>query len=220
LSTHGKEQAGLAGLALSHIKFDKIYASDLERAFDTASIIARKNDFSTSQPSDANFHIVEANELLRERCFGIFDLRPHKEYLEAAKSSGFEYPYNFIPEGGEGLSDVKKRATKFLDFIFESENNNYLHSTKTCNILMVSHSGFLRQMGIYLLHDCKCTYPEGFEFPDGYNLESVKEKAWKNTAISNFEVEIDENRSPISVVCTQYANFKHLENISNNKCDN
>ena len=92
------KQAGLAGLALSHIKFDKIYASDQERAFDTASIIARKNNLSTNQQSDANSHIVEANELLRERCFGIFDLRPHKEFLDAAKKSGFENRYNFIPE--------------------------------------------------------------------------------------------------------------------------
>ena len=158
--------------------------------------------------------------MLRERCFGIFDLRPHKEFLEAAKQSGFEYAYNFIPEGGEGLSDVKKRASKFLEFVFESTNNNSVHSTKTCNILIVSHSGFLRQIGIYFLHDCKCTFPEGFEFPDGYNFENVLEKAWKNTAISRFEVEVDERRAPISVECTQYANFKHLENKSINKCDN
>merc|ERR1712226_703635 len=220
LSEDGKKQAELAGLALSGVAFDKIYASDLERAYETAIIISQKNQVSSNIASDKNSNIVEANELLRERCFGIFDLRPHKEFLEAAKQSGFEYPYDFIPEGGEGLLDVKKRASKFLEFVFESTNNNSVHSTKTCNILIVSHSGFLRQIGIYFLHDCKCTFPEGFEFPDGYNFENVLEKAWKNTAISRFEVEVDERRTPISVECTQYANFKHLENVSINNCDN
>ena len=109
---------------MSHIKFDQIYASDLDRAFNTASIIAKHTKESIAVLTDINSNTVKVNTLLRERCFGIFELRPHKEFRTAAEKSGFigKDLYHFIPEGGEGLADLKKRAKDFLDFIFESND--------------------------------------------------------------------------------------------------
>merc|ERR1712165_620755 len=133
LSEEGKKQCELAGLALSQVPFDIIYSSDQERAYDTATIIASKNEALLSVKSDENDNIIEDNKLLRERTFGIFDLRPHKEFIAAAEESGYKKHvdlYEFVPEGGEGLPDVKKRAEKFLKCIFESVTKNVLFQTR------------------------------------------------------------------------------------------
>jgi len=221
LSSEGREQSKLAGKALSHIKFNQIYSSDLDRAFDTAAIIANENKLKTNVSSDENSNIVQKNELLRERCFGVFELRPHKEFRAAAEKSGFGLKdlYNFVPEGGESLANLRKRGSQFLDLALKSNELNNIPSNITCNILAVSHSGFLRQMGSYLFNDCEATFADDFYFSDGYTADNFLEKAWKNTGISTFEVEVDKDTKILSVMCTQYACSKHLENATKNKCD-
>lgn len=200
-----------------------MYASDQERAFDTGTIIASKNISSSTLATDHNHNMVEACELLRERSFGIFDLRPQKEFKEAAKECGFEKNgslYEFVPEGGEGLSDVKKRAKQFLDYVFESATKTGNYQKNTCNILVASHSGFLRQMSIYLLKDCRTKVPVTFECPNGEDLDKILERAWKNTAFSTFEVQVDtESNELISIECNQYACSKHLEYEIINECN-
>jgi len=221
LSSEGREQSKLAGLALSHIKFDQIYSSDLDRAFDTAAIIANENKLMTNGLSDENSNSVQKNELLRERCFGVFELRPSKEFRAAAEKSGFTQNdlYNFVPEGGESLSDVRNRGKEFLDFIFKSNKRTSIPSNMTYNILVVSHSGFLKQMGNYLFSDCKAVFADDFNFSDGFTAENYLGKLSKNTGISTFEVEVDKDKKIHSVKCTKYACSKHLENVAKNKCD-
>jgi len=223
LSEQGKNQSELAGLALSQVSFDKMYSSDQDRAYDTATIIASKNESLSSLTEDENHNIVEANELLRERSFGIFDLRPHKEFKAKAEESGYgknKNLYDFIPEGGEGLPDVKKRAAKFLDYIFQSVTKNELYHNKTCSILVSSHSGFLRQMSIYLLKDCRTKVPVIFETPSGENLDNFLERAWKNTAFSVFEIQVDtQTNELISIKCIKYASVDHLDQDIKNKCN-
>ena len=166
-------------------------------------------------------NIVQKNKLLQERCFGVFELRPHKEFRAAAEKSGFSQKdlYNFVPEGGESLADVRTRGKEFLDLIFKSNERASIPSNMTYNILVVSHSGFLRQMGSYLFNDCKATFADEFDFSDGFTAKNYLEKASKNTGISTFEVEVDEDKKILSVKCTQYACSKHLENVTKNKCD-
>ena len=45
LSDEGRQQAGMAGLALSRAPFDGLYSSPLSRAFETASIIRARTGF-------------------------------------------------------------------------------------------------------------------------------------------------------------------------------
>ena len=45
LSEKGRQQAGMAGLALSRETFDGLYSSPLSRAFETASIIGARSGF-------------------------------------------------------------------------------------------------------------------------------------------------------------------------------
>lgn len=219
LSENGKYQAQLAGMTLSQCIFDKIYASDLERAFDTATIIAANNRQSLTTTSDENNNVVESNALLRERCFGVFELRPHKEFIAAAENSGLvkENLYNFIPEGGEGLCGVRQRVLKFLDYVVKSVTENKggdkNSPTKTQDILIVSHSGFLRIMASYLIKDFNCKLPPPQQYLSEEDRARVLEKCVKNTAISSFKVQIDiDTNELVSVECMKYGSTKHLEN--------
>ena len=218
LSKKGEYQAEMVGRALNQCLLSKIYASDLDRAFNTAKIIALNNQMPASPASDQNHNIVETNELLRERCFGIFELRPHKEFVTAAEKAGFvkgENLYDFIPEGGEGCLGVRKRAVMFLDYIVQSVTAEKLSEKNSLaepyNIVVVSHSGFLRQMASYLIKDCKSKLPSEFKQHLGED-ERFLEKAVKNTAISSFNVQIDlDTNELVSVECIKYACTKHLE---------
>ena len=67
-------------------------------------------------------------------------------------------------------------------------------------------------MSIYLLKDCRTKVPVTFECPNGEDLDKILERAWKNTAFSTFEVQVDtETNELISIECNQYACSKHLE---------
>ena len=64
LTDHGI--AHLAGIALKDTHFDQIYASDLDRAFDTASIIS-SNNLHTSKVDNKENHItVQSNKLINQ----------------------------------------------------------------------------------------------------------------------------------------------------------
>ena len=61
LTEKGKEQVAKLAMRLANEKFNLVYASDLDRAWDTAQIIAEKNSFVGE---------VQKCQLLRERNAG------------------------------------------------------------------------------------------------------------------------------------------------------
>ena len=64
LTEKGREQAAKLAMRLANEKFNLVYASDLDRAWDTAQIIAEKNSFVPL------FGEVQKCQLLRERNAG------------------------------------------------------------------------------------------------------------------------------------------------------
>merc|ERR1712110_461836 len=103
---------------------------------------------------------IETNKLLRERCYGVLELRRHEEFCLAAEAAGFqgENRYDFVPEGAESKPDVRKRAAEFLEYVFKSVSKNDKSSEETHNILVVSHSGFLVQLAHHFFKDCDCSH--------------------------------------------------------------
>lgn len=135
LTERGLIQAELVGSRLVNEKIDKIYSSDLIRAFNTAEIIGQK----------LNKPVIPMKEF-REISFGIWEgisdeemLRKYyDEYLMWRKN-----PENLKIEGAETLEELQLRAMNGV--------NKIIKDSKEENILIVSHSATLKTMVLGLL---------------------------------------------------------------------
>jgi probable phosphoglycerate mutase len=131
LTDTGREQARRQGLALQGLGITRILASDLVRAFTTASLIGEALDLK-----------VESTPLLREVNHGVID-----GWL-ASEISASEYgpardkdKYHYRPPRGESYADIE---TRILSVLTPSNEEP---------MLLVTHLGPLR----VLLH-CLCGY--------------------------------------------------------------
>lgn len=135
LTNKGISQAKLAGDKLSSVKIDKVYSSDLSRAYDTAKIIGDKIKKEPITVKD-----------FREISFGTWeglsnkDIATHKEQIYLWRNE----PENLQIPGGENLGQVQSRAIKALNQILQDKANN--------NILLVSHGVTLKTLVLGLLN--------------------------------------------------------------------
>lgn len=104
------------------IRFDKIIASPIARALDTARIIARQIGFD----EDA----IIVTDLLRERHIGTFEGRTQTEFKAASEAEK-------EAAGCEKLADLYKRVQDANEFILNVASGSE-------NVLVVGHSGFYR----------------------------------------------------------------------------
>ena len=114
----GKEQAKDLAKKLIREDIDVIYTSDLDRAYDTAKIIYASHEHSKFFKS----------KLLRERNYGIFQGNP-KHKINWKKIDDEFYSEKIAK--GESISQVRKRAEKFLNILTKK------HQDKT--VLAVGH---------------------------------------------------------------------------------
>lgn len=106
LNARGREQARLAAQALADEAIDAVYSSDLQRAWQTAEIIAAPHGLQ-----------VQRDAALRERCFGQFEghsfveLQPlHPELCARWRRRDPD----FAAPGGETLREFAARAQHAL----------------------------------------------------------------------------------------------------------
>jgi probable phosphoglycerate mutase len=141
LTEGGLKQANLIGNRLMNEKIDRIYSSDLIRAFNTAEIIGGK----------LNINVIPMEEF-REINFGIWEgmsnekmlLKYHDEYLMWKR-----VPEKLKIEGAESLEELQSRAMNGI--------NKIMRNGKDDNILIVSHSATLKTIILGLL-DIDLTY--------------------------------------------------------------
>jgi len=134
LSDVGVEQAEALACRLADEKFDAIYASDLKRAWDTASAIAEKSGLA-----------VISEPRLREMNFGIFEGLTFDEaqtrYPEVM--AAWLKNYNRPPPDGEALNIFSARVLSLLDDLQKK------HADQT--ICLVAHGGPLSEIIRHLL---------------------------------------------------------------------
>ncbi len=109
------------------LKFDKIFSSPLQRAYQTAEIIA--DTLGTEKPGKLG--------LLIERDFGIMTGQPHTKIKEICSPEILQaemITYFLSPEGAETFPELVERAKKLIDFL----NQNFREG----NFLLVSHGDF------------------------------------------------------------------------------
>lgn len=129
LSDFGKNQALEAALSLKGEYIDKIYASPLKRAYETAKIISEQINVD-----------VKTVECLREVNFGIFENMTWDEIQKNYKNETDDwiklgYHYKF-PEG-ESYGEIIERIGHFIENIED-------HS------VIVSHFGIIQGILLYL----------------------------------------------------------------------
>jgi len=185
--------------------------SDLERAFETATLIHQNNSNISKQGTKINE--IKQNKLLRERDFGIYNLMSKEERDQAAVDLDAE---NFRPEGGESDEDVCKRVKRFIDDLLNSNDTNNEKSNsisekhQSYSFLIATHGGWIMRF-IRLMSQFTITDPNSHceEVKDYGSLLSGKSIA--NTAIFIFDLVLDgENCEIISYNCTKCNSFKHL----------
>lgn len=125
----GKKQARLLGKRMKAYPIDAVYASDLTRAVETATIMMEE--------WESPFEIM-IREGLRETDFGDLtnmtddDIKVvYKEFMESRYHVEDDWAY----PGGESGQEVYKRAKQVLDEMIEKEHKN---------VACVTHGGTIR----------------------------------------------------------------------------
>jgi len=126
LNNKGIWQSKKLAAKLKEVRIDKVYSSDLIRAYETAKIIFGDNS-------------IEKTMDLREMNFGLFEGLKYEQIIEKYPELYIDWidnPEKVKTPNGEGLVALNKRVEKRLSFILSQ------HKGKT--LAVVTHSGPIR----------------------------------------------------------------------------
>lgn len=132
LSPRGRKQAQATARALASEKFDAIYSSDLPRALETASPLAKLTGVS-----------LETTDALRERSVGVMEgltfeeaAEQHPEQYQALLRRDFEH----VLLGGESYRQTLDRASRQLDEAIEQHQGGrialFAHTGTICILIL------------------------------------------------------------------------------------
>lgn len=134
ITNRGILQAEKGAEKLKNINFNKVYASELKRTSQTASILLQKKQYDLIKDKRIN-----------ELNFGIFEGKSHEEiremYSEEWKLWCDDWQ-NFVPPEGESYIQFYTRIKSFMDDILKLNEEN---------VLIVAHGGVIRSIYCYLL---------------------------------------------------------------------
>ena len=136
LTEKGIEQAKLIGKRLINEGIEKIYTSDLKRAYDTASIIGKM----------LNIDVIPLKEL-REINFGIWEGLTTdiiKSKFSKERELWLKNPEMLKVKGAESILELQLRAMNEINKIISNNNID--------NVLIVSHSATLKTIILGLLN--------------------------------------------------------------------
>jgi broad specificity phosphatase PhoE len=135
LSPRGRKQAQVTAKALASEKFDAIYSSDLPRAIETASPLAKL----TGVP-------LVTTDALRERSVGVMEgltfeeaAEQHPEQYQALLRRDFEH----VLLGGESYRQTLDRASRRLDEAIEQHKGG--------RIVLFAHTGTICILILHLM---------------------------------------------------------------------
>lgn len=128
LNEKGRQQAARLSQVLKRETFDAVYSSDLERALETAKIIAAPHGLPVISTKD-----------MRELSFGEWEGHSYQELEEKYPEEFHRWrcnPSENRPPGGESLKDLVERVSSFVKLAAKNHPDG--------NILIVTHAGPIR----------------------------------------------------------------------------
>lgn len=140
LSELGRRQAEAVGKRLAGTKFDAIYASDLQRAVDTARAITKHHPDLPIQtrPSLREYHFGDYEDMLWDE---VCDAEP--EFYGRWKNLNTRVDIEF--PGGESIHGIWNRVGACLEEIVGN------HQDENARILIVAHGGALQAVFAQIL---------------------------------------------------------------------
>ncbi|XP_061767940.1 fructose-2,6-bisphosphatase TIGAR B isoform X2 [Nerophis ophidion] len=221
LSDTGVQQAEAVGRYLADVPFNQVFASNLQRAVQTATLIMAHNTCSPGVE-------MQQEPLLRERGFGVAEGRPKEDMKNMANAAGRSCQ-DYTPPGGETLEQVKLRFQKFLKLLFAkmqdgrgwgsptaasedtpAGSTEVVTGESSAHVLVVSHGAYIRVAMRHFLDDLNCSLPAAYK-------TSQLLSPCPNTGISRFVITLRASSSgPVlhAARCI-FANRKdHLEKLT------
>lgn len=139
ISQEGKEQVEKLRSFLDDKNVSAIYSSSLNRALETAEVVAEPHRFD-----------VISSERLKEVGRGRFEGESFEDLIEEIESSD-EEDYLWKPDGGESLEDARERVEDFLEEIKDRHQED--------TVVAISHGGAIRAGLMSLIdHSTKNSY--------------------------------------------------------------
>lgn len=124
LTQRGIDEAKKLSDSLQDIIFDSIYASPLDRAYETAKYIRRDRDIE-----------IQQLQCLKEMSFGVWEGMLNSEFENNYREEYDKFwnkPHLFEPNNGESFQEIIHRVRACLHGIIENEKGE--------NILIVTHT--------------------------------------------------------------------------------
>lgn len=179
-------------LVKAGLKYDRVYSSDLIRAFETCQIVC------------GGRYEITTNQKLRERSFGVLQGSPLSMLKKEALNAGFD-DSNFTsyrPEGGETMEEVYARIESFC------KDDLFPNSPDASSIMIVTHGGVIREfMKLFQKIGCK--------------IESRDFIITPNTAMNVFEISVDEQGYPVvEIQVKSIHQISHLSDSAMNEAVN
>lgn len=178
LSVVGKRQATTLARIIKQLPINLIYTSDLLRAQETASIIAKESNLP-----------IYTSTALREQSLGSFEGKPYSYWNE--QYSRISNKYTALSDGekllfklSEDMESDKDAVDRLISFLREITNTH-----KNKNVLIVTHGSILRYFLITI----------GFG-----TYEEIPVEAVKNTGYVHVELEANEFRLKYTSGVTRY----------------
>jgi probable phosphoglycerate mutase len=132
LTEEGARQSAQVADGFQIGEVEAIYASDLTRAQQTATIVGAALRLN-----------VQTHQALRERCFGVYEGLPldSLESTDSGISGDRIVDTEARPEGGESLEDLYRRVGAFVDWLWEQPHAG--------DVMVVTHGGTIRALRAY-----------------------------------------------------------------------
>jgi len=159
LTTTGKAQVEQLGKFFAKYHVSRVISSDLQRAQDTASEIAKHHQLT-----------IEINPLAREWDCGDWDGKQASEFRGMLKETGL--PVSALqPPGGETLSEVRQRAGKLIE--------NLIMDGFGKTVVICAHGDIMRMILSYTL-GLEIDQAEVFHFDNAsFSMLELNGQSWK-----------------------------------------
>lgn len=143
LSDLGWQQAAAAADYLERYHIEQIIASDLQRAFATATVVGQRLGIE-----------VRADERLRETHLGDWQGKTHAEIDESHPGARARWRYDatWAPPNAETRQEVAVRAHEVVDELIEQPHED-------ATVLLVSHGGTISALTASLLGFAQSRHP-------------------------------------------------------------